>query len=98
MTTLIHVLGSDLPHHNQTVLTFFNNVICQEMAPSQKPHFMVVSQDAQLAAAYPKLEIEVFNSKKSIADSVIRRAKAERRTRFFFHGQFNAPIWFAALW
>ena len=97
MTTLIHVLGSDLPHHNQTVLTFFNDVICQEMAPSQKPHFMVVSQDAQLAAAYPKLEIEVFNSKKSIADSVIRRAKAERRTRFFFHGQFNAPIWLALL-
>lgn len=63
MTTLIHVLGSDLPHHNQTVLTFFNDVICQEMAPSQKPHFMVVSQDAQLAAAYPKLEIEVFDSK-----------------------------------
>ena len=97
MTTLIHVLGSDLPHHNQTVLTFFNNVICQETAPSQKPHFMVVSQDAQLADAYPKLDIDIFDSKKSIADSVIRRAKADSRTRFFFHGQFNAPIWLALL-
>lgn len=97
MTTLIHVLGSDLPHHNQTVLTFFNRVICQEAAPSQKPHFMVVSQDAQLADAYPELEIEVFNSKKTIANEVIRRAKADRRARFFFHGQFNAPIWLALL-
>ncbi|MBP6123659.1 MULTISPECIES: TDP-N-acetylfucosamine:lipid II N-acetylfucosaminyltransferase [Providencia] len=97
MTTLIHVLGSDLPHHNQTVLTFFNHVICQEAEPSQKPHFMVVSHDVQLADAYPKLEIEVFESKKAIADSVIQRAKADRRTRFFFHGQFNAPIWLALL-
>ncbi|TOM58779.1 4-alpha-L-fucosyltransferase, partial [Vibrio parahaemolyticus] len=71
MTTLIHVLGSNLPHHNQTVLTFFNNVICQEMAPSTKPHFMVVSDDAQLADAYPQLEIEVFSSKKSVANCVI---------------------------
>ncbi|WP_273804711.1 TDP-N-acetylfucosamine:lipid II N-acetylfucosaminyltransferase [Providencia rettgeri] len=97
MTTLIHVLGSNLPHHNQTVLTFFNDVISQEMAPSQKPHFMVVSDDAGLADAYPQLEIDVFANKKSIANSVIKRAKADRRTRFFFHGQFNAPIWLALL-
>ncbi|EKT61225.1 TDP-N-acetylfucosamine:lipid II N-acetylfucosaminyltransferase [Providencia burhodogranariea] len=97
MTTLIHVLGSDLPHHNQTVLTFFNNVICSEDAVSQKPHFMVVSQDAQLADAYPELEIEIFGSKASVADAVISRAKADRRERFFFHGQFNAAIWLALL-
>lgn len=97
MTTLIHVLGSDLPHHNQTVLTFFNNVICKDNAESPKPHFMVVSLDAQLADAYPQLEIEVFGNKKLIADAVIRRATADRRERFFFHGQFNAPIWLALL-
>ncbi|MEX6003589.1 MULTISPECIES: TDP-N-acetylfucosamine:lipid II N-acetylfucosaminyltransferase [Providencia] len=97
MTTLIHVLGSDLPHHNQTVLTFFNNVICKEKAVSQKPHFMVVSLDDQMANAYPELDIEVFDSKKAIADAVIRRATSNRRERFFFHGQFNAPIWLALL-
>lgn len=97
MTTLIHVLGSDLPHHNQTVLTFFSHVICQEQSMPQKPHFMVVSLDSQLADAYPELDIEVFTSKKSVADTVISRAKADRRVRFFFHGQFNAPIWLALL-
>ncbi|EMH4149225.1 TDP-N-acetylfucosamine:lipid II N-acetylfucosaminyltransferase [Providencia stuartii] len=97
MTTLIHVLGSELPHHNQTVLTFFNDVICKENTASQKPHFMVVSRDTQLAAAYPKLNIDVFESKKAIANAVIQRAMADRRERFFFHGQFNAPIWLALL-
>lgn len=97
MTTLIHVLGADLPHHNQTVLTFFNNVVCLEHLTSHKPHFMVVSLDSRLADAYPELDIEVFASKKAIADAVISRAKNNRRNLFFFHGQFNAPIWLALL-
>ena len=94
MTTLIHVLGSDIPHHNRTVLEFFAQTL---NAPAQGKAFMVVSQDAMLASAYPQLDITLFESKKSLAKAVVAKAKADRQQRFFFHGQFNAALWLALL-
>lgn len=95
MTTLIHVLGSDIPHHNQTVLRFFNDVLA-----ATTPHaraFIVVSGDQSLLSAFPALSITLCPSKQAIAAEVLTKARANRQQRFFFHGQFNASLWLALL-
>ncbi|MBS0849934.1 TDP-N-acetylfucosamine:lipid II N-acetylfucosaminyltransferase [Citrobacter sp. JGM124] len=95
MTTLIHVLGADLPHHNQTVLRFFNDVLVT-LSPHTR-EFLVVSQDPALASAFPELSITLYPSKQAIAAAVLAKARASRTQRFFFHGQFNARLWIALL-
>ncbi|KJY05901.1 4-alpha-L-fucosyltransferase [Morganella morganii] len=65
MTTLIHVLGSDIPHHNQTVLRFFNDVLAPQLPREEMPEFMVVSTAGQLLAQYPNLELDVWPDKKT---------------------------------
>lgn len=95
MTTLIHVLGADLPHHNQTVLRFFNDVLVT-MSPHTR-EFLVVSQDKTLASAFPELTIRQYPSKQAMTAAVLEIARARRSQRFFFHGQFNARLWLALL-
>ncbi|MFP3014197.1 MAG: TDP-N-acetylfucosamine:lipid II N-acetylfucosaminyltransferase [Arsenophonus sp.] len=97
MKTLIHVLGSDIPHHNQTVLTFFNDILSSSMPSQEKRQFMVVSRDFTLASRYPNLHINQYDNKKTIASVIVIQAKRNRNCQFFFHGQFNASIWFALL-
>ncbi|SFN33733.1 TDP-N-acetylfucosamine:lipid II N-acetylfucosaminyltransferase [Xenorhabdus japonica] len=97
MTTLIHVLGSDIPHHNQTLLRFFNDVLAQEIHFPAKPCFMVVSKDHTWLSNYPNLAISLYHSKSDLSQVVIEKAKADRTVRFFFHGQFNAALWLALL-
>lgn len=94
--TLTHVLGSAIPHHNLTVLNFFNDVMQAELPPEQPRHFMVVTQQPEAFAALHHLHIETFSSKRSLAKALAARAR-DRRQRFFFHGQYNAWIWLALL-
>ncbi|BBV68245.1 TPA: TDP-N-acetylfucosamine:lipid II N-acetylfucosaminyltransferase [Kluyvera ascorbata] len=95
MTELIHILGSDIPHHNQTVLRFFADELAAE--PAHARQFMVVSGDESLAKAFPSLAIDRYNDKSALAKAVVAKAKANRQQRFFFHGQFNTGIWLALL-
>jgi len=95
MTALIHVLGSNIPHHNQTVLRFFNDELASTIADARE--FMLVGQDNGLGDAYPALSLTCFADKATLAKSVIAKAKANRDRRFFFHGQFNTGLWLALL-
>lgn len=95
MTTLIHVLGSDIPHHNQTVLRFFNDVLAATTPHARE--FIVVSGDQSLLFAFPALSITLCPSKQAIAAEVLAKARANRQQRFFFHGQFNGSLWVALL-
>lgn len=95
MTALIHVLGSNIPHHNQTVLRFFNDELASTSADARE--FMLVGQDNGLGDAYPALSLTCFADKATLAKAVIAKAKANRDWRFFFHGQFNTGLWLALL-
>ncbi|MDX6020765.1 TDP-N-acetylfucosamine:lipid II N-acetylfucosaminyltransferase [Scandinavium sp. V105_16] len=95
MTVLIHVLGSDIPHHNQTVLRFFSEELAAGSEHARE--FMVVGNESELQAAGPNLSLRFYSSKKALATAVIETAKANRAQRFFFHGQFNTGLWLALL-
>lgn len=96
MTTLIHVLGSPIPHHNQTVLRFFNDVVAEAVPCAEPRHFWVAGEAGE-PAAVNHLALRWFASKRAIAEAVVAQARADRNTRFFFHGQFNPWLWLAIL-
>lgn len=92
---LIHVLGSDIPHHNLTVVRFFADELMNRVAKEHAVHFMIVSKTPELFASFTDFNFTFFESKKALAQAVIAQAKADRNIRFFFHGQFNPTIWLA---
>lgn len=95
MTALIHILGSDIPHHNQTVLRFFNDELASGSSDARE--FMVAGKDNGLSAACPALHLSFWPDKATLAKAVVAKAKADRQQRFFFHGQFNTGLWLALL-
>ncbi len=61
MTVLIHVLGSDIPHHNRTVLRFFNDALAATSEHARE--FMVVGKDDGLSDSCPALSVQFFLGK-----------------------------------
>ena len=96
MTTLIHVLGSPIAHHNHTVLRFFNDIVPVSIPCAAPRQFWVVGE-APASAAFDRLAIRWFADKKTIARAVTQRAQADRQTKFFMHGQFNPSLWLSIL-
>ena len=81
MTALIHILGSDIPHHNQTVLRFFNDELASDDPDARE--FMVAGQDKGLSEACPALKIRFWPDKATLAKAVVAKAKADCRPQTF---------------
>lgn len=92
MTALIHVLGADVPHHNQTLLRFFNEQLASDNEHARQ--FMLVGQPV-LVAEFGQLTIRCFADQKSLAGALVACARANPAQRFLLHGQFNPWLWLA---
>ncbi|GAB3249841.1 TDP-N-acetylfucosamine:lipid II N-acetylfucosaminyltransferase [Kineosporia babensis] len=89
---MIHLLGTDIPHHNAALLTFFDQVLAPEQP--ERPVFWVVSRTP---GRYPHLDVRHLPDQASLGRAVIWAAMTNRREHFFLHGQFNPVVWAALL-
>ncbi|MER5646325.1 TDP-N-acetylfucosamine:lipid II N-acetylfucosaminyltransferase [Streptosporangium sp. NPDC002524] len=92
---MIHVLGSDIAHHNPTVLRFFNDVLAAELPG--RPLFWVVSAAPERLGTHPRLDVVAYPDRRALARALVARARRARGERFFLHGQFSPWIWLALL-
>ncbi|WGE31804.1 TDP-N-acetylfucosamine:lipid II N-acetylfucosaminyltransferase [Actinobacillus genomosp. 2] len=95
MRPIYHILGSDIPHHNQTVLNFFRDQLLPQLT-RQQHYFYVVGQE-ELGSQYPQLNLRFFSSRQSIAKETIKTAKQAPTAKFVLHGQYNIWLWLAIL-
>lgn len=91
---IYHIFGADIPHHNYTVLRFFQQQILPRSAHIAQQFWLVSKEN--LSTQYD-LDVHQFVSKKAIAQAVVSLAKKDKTAQFILHGQFNIPIWLAIL-
>lgn len=91
----IHVLGADIPHHNKSVIDFFESVI--EAPDGKKTRlYVVVGQGSSLRmVTYKNVDISFFYSRFAAAIRILQDCLVGHS--FFFHGQFNQYIWLLLL-
>lgn len=94
MTVLIHVLGSDIPHHNRTVLRFFNDALAATSEHARE--FMVAGKDDGLSDSCLALSVQFSLGKNRWRKRSSRKQKLTVSSDFF-HGQFNPKLWLALL-
>lgn len=91
MSVIYHILGADVPHHNQTLLNFFQNTLLPQL-PDQQHVFYVI---ATCEPNYPSLDVRWFVDKKSLVHATLLAAKLDKQARFILHGQYNLWVWLA---
>ncbi|MFA9488114.1 MULTISPECIES: TDP-N-acetylfucosamine:lipid II N-acetylfucosaminyltransferase [unclassified Mannheimia] len=93
MKPIYHILGSDIPHHNQRVLTFFQ----QELLPTLpvSSHYFYVMGESAIKSKFSHLEIATFTSQQAIVKAIIAKNQQNPTACFLLHGQFNVWIWLA---
>ena len=92
---MIHVLGSDIPHHNPTVLRFFNDVLTPHLP--DRPVFWVACADPDRLGEHPRLDVVTYPDRRGLSRALVAHARRHRGERFFLHGQFAPRIWLALL-
>ncbi|MGV6988960.1 TDP-N-acetylfucosamine:lipid II N-acetylfucosaminyltransferase [Testudinibacter sp. P80/BLE/0925] len=90
---ICHILGSDIPHHNQTVMAFFRDQLWDRIPPQARAAFYIVGGDSDNDPP----QVKRFADKKSLATFLIQEAKQRDDTFYLLHGQFNLTIWLAIL-
>ncbi|AUI67021.1 MULTISPECIES: TDP-N-acetylfucosamine:lipid II N-acetylfucosaminyltransferase [Glaesserella] len=94
MNHIYHLLSSNIPHHNRTVLAFFQKELLTTLA--ETPCFYVVGEPS-LATEFPLLKLHLFSSQRALTQAVIAKFNAEPTAWFVLHGQFNVSLWLAML-
>lgn len=90
---ICHILGSDIPHHNQTVMAFFRDQLWNRIPLQARAAFYIVGGSGDSDPP----EVKRFASKKALATFLIQEAKQRDDTFYLLHGQFNLTIWLAIL-